>query len=138
MTVFQRSAPYVVPKPDQAYGPRHHALFRRLPRTHRGAPHGLLADREAQRRPRWRLRLTRPLLAAVRGAFRLQLRRQVRDPALRRKLVPDYPIGCKRLLFSNDWYPALDRDHVDVVTDRVIEIDRPACAPPTARCTRPT
>ena len=40
-----------------------------------------------------------------------------KDAALRRKLVPDYPIGCKRVLFSNDWYPALDRDHVDVVTD---------------------
>lgn len=124
MTVFQRSAPYVVPKPDQAYGPRHHALFRRLPRTQ-------LAERRTVFWLTEKLnaalggdsRLTRPLLAAVRGAFRLQLRRQVRDPELRRKLVPDYPIGCKRLLFSNDWYPALARDHVDVVTDRVTSIE---------------
>ena len=56
-------------------------------------------------------------MATIRASWRLQLRRQVKDPALRRKLVPDYPIGCKRVLFSNDWYPALDRDHVDVVTD---------------------
>src|SRR6478609_1563744 len=124
MTVLQRSAPYVVPKPDQAYGPRHHALFRRLPRTQ-------LAERRTVFWLTEKLnaalggdsRLSRPLLAAVRGAFRLQLRRQVRDPSLRRKLVPDYPIGCKRLLFSNDWYPALDRDHVDVVTDRVTSIE---------------
>src|SRR6476659_2145064 len=124
MTIFQRSAPYVVPKPDQAYGPRHHALFRRLPRTQ-------LAERRTVFWLTEKLnaalggdsRLTRPLLAAVRGAFRLQLRRHVRDPSLRRKLAPDYPIGCKRLLFSNDWYPALDRDHVDVGTDRVTAIE---------------
>jgi len=36
--------------------------------------------------------------------------------------VPDYPIGCKRILFSNDWYPALARDHVEVVTEAVTEI----------------
>jgi len=124
LTVFQRSAPYVVPKPDQAYGPRHHALFRRLPWTQ-------LAERRSVFWLTERLNgalgggspLSRPLLAGVRGAFRVQLRRQVRDPELRRKLIPDYPIGCKRLLFSNDWYPALDRDHVDVVTERVTGIE---------------
>jgi hypothetical protein len=62
-------------------------------------------------------------VAALRATWRLQLRLQVRDPELRRKLVPDYPIGCKRLLFSNDWYPALDRDHVDVVTDRITGVE---------------
>ena len=44
------------------------------------------------------------------GAFRLHLRRQVTERELRRKLTPDYPIGCKRVLFSNDWYPALTRN----------------------------
>ena len=47
----------------------------------------------------------------------------MKDRALRRKLVPDYPIGCKRVLFSNDWYPALDRDHVDVVTTSITRIE---------------
>jgi len=37
--------------------------------------------------------------------------------------VPDYPLGCKRLLFSNDWYPALDRDHVEVVSERVTAVE---------------
>jgi cation diffusion facilitator CzcD-associated flavoprotein CzcO len=46
----------------------------------------------------------------------------VRDPGLRAKLKPDYPIGCKRLLFSNDWYPALVQPNVDVVTDAVVEV----------------
>jgi cation diffusion facilitator CzcD-associated flavoprotein CzcO len=47
----------------------------------------------------------------------------VKDPALRAKLEPDYPIGCKRILFSSDWYPALDRDHVEVVTDAVASVE---------------
>ncbi|MCW2791927.1 MAG: dependent oxidoreductase [Nocardioides sp.] len=124
MTVFQRSAPYVVPKPDQAYSERHHRLFRRFPSTQ-------AAERRSVFWLTERLNgalggdspLTRPLLAAIRQAWRLTLRRQVPDPVLRRKLVPDYPLGCKRLLFSNDWYPALARDHVDVVTERVVGLE---------------
>ena len=63
--------------------------------------------------------MSKPLLATLRQAWKAQLRLQVKDPALRAKLEPDYPIGCKRILFSNDWYPALARDHVEVVTDAV-------------------
>ncbi|WP_460822139.1 flavin-containing monooxygenase [Nocardioides ungokensis] len=124
MTVFQRSAPYVVPKPDQAYGPRHHALFRRRPWTQLAERRSVFWVTEklnaALGGDSW---LSTPLPALLRATFRLQLRTQVRDPALRRKLVPDYPIGCKRLLFSNDWYPALSRDHVDVVTEGISRIE---------------
>lgn len=124
MTVFQRSAPYVVPKPDQAYRERHHRLFRRHP--------GLVG---AERRAWFWLTerfnaalsgdspLSRPLPAALRLAWRAHLRRQVPDAGLRARLVPDYPLGCKRLLFSNDWYPALARDHVDVVDEAVAGIE---------------
>lgn len=124
MTVFQRSAPYVVPKPDQAYSERHHRLFRRFPTT-------LAAERRSVFWLTERLNgalggdspLTRPLLAALRTVWRLTLRRQVSDPALRRKLEPDYALGCKRLLFSNEWYPALTREHVDVVTGHVVGLE---------------
>ncbi len=124
VTVFQRSAPYVVAKPDQEYRPRHHRAFARVP--------SLLS---AERRfvfwltERMNGAITgemtgsRAFMATVRASWRLQLRRQVKDAALRRKLVPDYPIGCKRVLFSNDWYPALDRDHVDVVTSPITGIE---------------
>ena len=124
MTVFQRSAPYVVPKPDQEYGPRYRRAFEQRPRT-------LALERDAVFWFSERLNsalgghavASRPTLAALRLLWRAQLRRQVRDPGLRRRLVPDYPIGCKRLLFSNDWYPALDRDHVEVVTEAVQRVE---------------
>ncbi len=67
--------------------------------------------------------ISTPVLNTLRLSWKAQLRRQVRDPALRKKLQPNYPIGCKRILFSNDWYPALTRDHVDVVNDAISAIE---------------
>ena len=55
----------------------------------------------------------------------LNIAKGINDPELRAKVTPDFEIGCKRILISNDWYPALDRDDVDLVTDR-IEQDHPA------------
>src|SRR5687768_7087033 len=52
------------------------------------------------------------------------LHKQVQDPELRRKLTPDYVMGCKRILISNDYYPALTRANVEVVTDGIREITR--------------
>ncbi len=124
MTVFQRSAPYVIAKPDQGYSERHHRVFKRFPSIQR-------AERRAwfwlTERFNGTLEgtspITRPLLGAIRAAWRLQVRVQVKDRSLRKRLVPDFPVGCKRLLFSNAWYPALDRDHVEVVTDRVTGLE---------------
>ncbi len=121
LTLFQRSAPYVLPKPDRAYTALHHRAFDRFPRSQRFG-----------RRLTWEVSelfnrslvtggnaLDRVLLAA----WRAQLRRQVRDPALRARLRPDYPLGCKRVLFGNDWYPALARDHVTVVADAIASVE---------------
>jgi len=52
----------------------------------------------------------------LRGISRAQLRLQVPEPALRARLTPDYPIGCKRVLFTNDWLPAMRRPDVSLVT----------------------
>lgn len=124
LTIFQRSAPYVVPKPDQAYRALHHRLFERVPLA-------LTAERVSWLWLTERFNgaltggspISGPLLRTIERVWRATLRRQVRDPELRARLVPDYPLGCKRLLFSNDWYPALAREHVDVVTERVERIE---------------
>jgi cation diffusion facilitator CzcD-associated flavoprotein CzcO len=119
VTVFQRSAPFVVPKPDRAYRALHHRAFRSLPRTQ-----GL--GRETTRALSELLNETlaedTAFTKAFVAAFRLHLWHQVRDPGLRARLLPDYPVGCKRLLFSNDWYPALTQPNVEVVADRIAEV----------------
>jgi cation diffusion facilitator CzcD-associated flavoprotein CzcO/acetyl esterase/lipase len=119
MTVFQRSAPYLIPKPDRPYGARHHALFRALP-AWRTLSRGFWAaffETGA-------LGLTTVRAAAVpfRLAFRGLLRAQVPDADLRARLAPDYPIGCKRILISSDYYRALARPHVEVVTAGISEV----------------
>ena len=119
VTVFQRSAPYVVPKVDRAYTDTHHAAFRRVP--------GFAA---AMRTSIWELTellgvaLTKvaPLARALQVLASANLKRHIKDPALRAKVTPDYPIGCKRVLFSSAWYPALASDNVDVETDAVDEV----------------
>ena len=125
MTVFQRHAPYVVSKPDVEYPARHHRLVGRYPRllgTERRSVFRLTELlNSALEGESWATR--KPVLKGLENAWRLQLRSQVKDKVLREKLRPDYPIGCKRILFSNAWYPALARDHVDVVTEAVAAVE---------------
>jgi cation diffusion facilitator CzcD-associated flavoprotein CzcO len=118
LTVFQRTAHWVLPKADRPLGRRAQAIFRRYPVTQRALRGGIYGAAEilgvATRNPR--------LLAPLQAAGLRHLRRSVPDPELRRILTPDYTIGCKRLLFSNDWYQALCRPNVDVVPHAVEEV----------------
>jgi cation diffusion facilitator CzcD-associated flavoprotein CzcO len=120
VTVFQRSAPYVVPKPDRGYGALHRRAFRRLPATQ---SFGRELTRTLSEQLNHALAEQTAFTKTFALAFHLHLRRQVKEPALRARLVPDYPVGCKRLLFSNDWYPALTQPNVDVVTDDIATVD---------------
>lgn len=119
VTVFQRSAPYIVPKPDRAYTAAHHAAFAKAP-GFAAAMRGLIWEISEF----FGLALTKvaPLARLVGVAASLNLKRHIKDPVLRAKLTPDYPIGCKRVLFSNDWYPALASDNVDVQTGAITEV----------------
>jgi len=110
--VFQRSAPYVVPRPDKAWKPWQRRLMQRFPVLQKLDRARIYAALEA-RVPGFTFL---PFLMKVYAwRFHRLLRKQVRDPELRRKLTPDYPLGCKRVLLANDYYPALVRDHVEVI-----------------------
>ncbi|HEY0697188.1 MAG TPA: NAD(P)/FAD-dependent oxidoreductase [Micromonospora sp.] len=109
--VFQRTAPWVLPRGDRAIGRSTHTLYRRVPAARRLARAWLYWTRElsatAFLRP--------PLMRIGELAARRHLRRSVADPALRAALTPDYTMGCKRVLLSDDYYPALTRDNVELV-----------------------
>ncbi|MCU1691639.1 MAG: hypothetical protein JWM64_730 [Frankiales bacterium] len=116
LTVFQRSAPYVIHKPDRAYGPRTHALLARSPLVLKADRLRTFVTNEARSlgfntEPR--------LMKGHALRFRRFLAKQVPDPGLRAALTPADPIGCKRILQSDDWYPALQLPHVDLVTSPV-------------------
>src|SRR3984957_13011813 len=89
-----------------------------LPHVQREAGHVILF----QRTPPWVFpHRNRPTRGYERLAFRY-LARQVADPELRAKLTPTYTPGCKRLLQSNDYYPALQRPNVSVEVEKIIEV----------------
>lgn len=119
VTVFQRSAPYIIPKPDRAYTRAHHAAFAKAP-GFAAAMRGLIWEISEF----FGLALTRvaPLARLIGIVASANIKRHIKDPVLRAKVTPDYPIGCKRVLFSNDWYPALASDNVDVQTEAISEV----------------
>jgi cation diffusion facilitator CzcD-associated flavoprotein CzcO len=119
LTVFQRSAPYIMRKNDTRYRRWHHKLFQHLPATQLiGRLRIWLVTECATFAMTAHPLFTKPF--EIRTA---QLRRrQVKDPELRAKLKPGYPLGCKRILFTNDYLPALTRPNVRVETSRISEI----------------
>ena len=62
------------------------------------------------------------LAAPARRAAMANLRSAIDDPVLRQRLTPHYRIGCKRILISDDYYPALTRDNVDLVTEPIARV----------------
>jgi cation diffusion facilitator CzcD-associated flavoprotein CzcO len=117
--VFQRTPPWVIPHLDHAVRPRVRALYERLPALQRVSRAGIHAMRETMVPG---LTRDRRLLKAMELNARLHLRRQVSDPELRRRLTPDYEVGCKRIVLSNDWYPALQAPNVELVSSGVEEV----------------
>ena len=111
MAVFQRTAPWVLPKLDAPVSRAWQERFRRHPVTQRALRALLYAQFEflnwSLNVPRLRKRLEK---AAIGNAFR-----SIKDEALRAKVVPDYAIGCKRVLQSNTWYRALAQPNVSVL-----------------------
>ena len=122
LTVFQRSPNWVLPRKDRLYKPRTHRLLTRYPalaRLFHGAQWFIFG--EMQLTPL--MKQVRPVQALARWKSLAHLRRQVKDTALRDKLVPTYPIGAKRVLFNDDYYPALARPNVRLVTERIERVE---------------
>lgn len=118
--VFQRTPPWVIPRLDHRITPVEHWVLRWIPFSSALVRTLLYWALEVRvvgfRRPR--------LMQAASRLARWHLGRQVPDPELRAKLTPDYTLGCKRILVSDDYYPALTRPNVEVITDGAREVRR--------------
>ncbi|MBS3803804.1 MAG: NAD(P)/FAD-dependent oxidoreductase [Oleiphilaceae bacterium] len=119
LDVYQRTPPWILPKPDRAISTLERALFRRLPpvlKALRNRIYWMLEARGAG------FVLDRRLLKLGELQSRRHIRSQISDRALRRKVTPSYEFGCKRVLLSNNYYPALTRPHVNLLTDGADEV----------------
>ena len=118
-TVFQLDAPHVIPKPDRPYGSSLRAAFRRVPgllRLNRAATY-LQYEVRAVGFTRWQ-----GLMRLIDGTARRHLRRQVPDPVLREALAPQGAPGCKRILLSNDYYPAMTAPAASLVRSPIARV----------------
>jgi cyclohexanone monooxygenase len=121
VTMFQRTAQWVLPLPNPAVTPEERQRLEQDPAA-LAAEYDRLND-EA----------TGKFAAAIVGenpsAYRTMTRlcgeylATVRDPELRVRLTPDYPVGCKRLVMSDSFYEAIQRDNATLVTNRIAQVE---------------
>lgn len=114
--VFQRTPPWVVPHSSRPISDLERRLYRTVPALQRLVRGAVYATREAlvlgfAKNPR--------LMRVIERTARRHIDRAIEDPELRAKVTPDYTIGCKRILPSNDWYRALAQSNVELVTDPI-------------------
>ena len=119
LTVVQRTPPWVVPHNDRPITDVEHRVYERVPFLQKLARSGVYWGRELLVPA---LAYKPQLMKVVERVARRHIAKLVPDKALREQVTPDYTIGCKRILPSNKWYPALGEDNVDLVTSGVTEI----------------
>ena len=121
LTVLQRSAPYILPRPDRPYSESEKQLFRKDPDSMSALRHSLFWGNEynfAQRR-----NLQSQIERVKKNCLKF-LKHQISDPELQQKLTPNYEAGCKRLLLSNDYYPTFLKAHVTLEDSALAEVTK--------------
>ncbi|NUS42194.1 MAG: NAD(P)/FAD-dependent oxidoreductase [Mycobacteriaceae bacterium] len=119
MDVYQRTAPWVLPRLMRPYSRPERLACEHIPGLQRLWRGAIYANRELFVLGQAKYPRMQVLFELIAKA---KMRLEVRDPQLRRALTPRYRLGCKRMLISNDYYPALGRDNVDLVADGIKEI----------------
>jgi cation diffusion facilitator CzcD-associated flavoprotein CzcO len=120
MHVFQRTPPWIMPHPDRPISRTERRVYRVVPAAQRLMRAGIYWARETFVFGF----LHRRLMQLPERIARRHLRSQVPERGLRAKLEPDYAIGCKRILISNDFYPTLSEPNVEVVSESIREVRR--------------
>ena len=119
LTLFQRTPAWILPHPNRSLTRAEHWLARHVPGFERLRRLGIYLSREMLVLG---LTVDPRYIALLEAVARRHLHAQVSDPQLRERLTPHYRLGCKRLLISNDFYPALTQPNAELVTERLVEV----------------
>ncbi|MEV0059496.1 NAD(P)/FAD-dependent oxidoreductase [Nocardia sp. NPDC050718] len=119
LDLYQRTAPWLLPRMDRPYFLPERLAFKYIPGVQRLSRAAIYAARETQVVG---LAKYPALMKIFETISRGKLLAEVRDPVKRAKVTPNYRIGCKRMLISNEYYPAIDRDNVEVITEGITEV----------------
>jgi cation diffusion facilitator CzcD-associated flavoprotein CzcO len=117
--VYQRTPPYVLPKLDRPYRVAEQVFYDRVPAVRKADRLRIFLYGELLTSG---FVLSQKMLAGPMQLWRRQLNAQIADPELRAKCVPDYVMGCKRVVFSTEWYRTLARPNVELVTEPIERI----------------
>ena len=118
LLLFQRTPPWILPRRERALRGWERRLFHAVPAAQRAVRSAIYLNREMLATA-----FVHPAMMGLMQAMaKMHLRSTVKDPALREKLTPSYTMGCKRLLTSDNYYPALTRENVEVVTEPIAEV----------------
>ncbi|MDN5895963.1 MAG: NAD(P)/FAD-dependent oxidoreductase [Nocardioides sp.] len=116
LDVHQRTPPWVIPRNDRRYTGIEKFGFRHVPLMQKAYRTAIYWGRECYV-PAFTMNPKLALPAKM--LARANIAKAIKDPELRRKVTPDYEIGCKRILISNTYYPALAAEHVDLVDEPI-------------------
>ncbi|MGW6375844.1 flavin-containing monooxygenase [Rhodococcus sp. NPDC055112] len=119
LDVYQRTAPWVLPRADREYTTLEKLAFKYVPGFQKLSRTGIYWMRETQVVG---LAKAPIFMKPLQFAAERHLRMQIKDRDLRKKVTPNFQIGCKRMLISNNYYPALAQPNVDLVTDGIAEV----------------
>ena len=119
LQVFQRTPPWVLARQDIAIPAPLRRTFKAVPLTARASREAIYWALEARA---FGFAVHPKLMAPLEQMARRRIRKQITDPALRAQVTPDYTIGCKRILLSSDYYPALQRPNVELITEKITGI----------------
>lgn len=114
--LMQRTAPWVLPKPDGPFSTRQNVMFEKIPFVQRMNREFIYYLNEAQLVG---MKYEKRILKLGEMLGKYHINKYIKDEALRKKLTPNFSLGCKRVLLSNNYYPALAQNNVDVVTDGI-------------------
>jgi cation diffusion facilitator CzcD-associated flavoprotein CzcO len=116
--VLQRTAPWVIPHRNRPMKRWERAIYRLFPPAQLAMRAGIYWARESFVL-QFRHRAIGKLLERI---PMMHMNKQIKDPELRKRLTPDYSIGCKRILPTDEWYPALAQPNVEVITGGLTEV----------------
>ena len=119
LDVYQRTAPWILPRSDRPYHRLEQLAYRTVPGLQRLVRAAIYGVRETQVMG---LAKNQRFMLPLRLAGKRHIASAIKDPELRRKVTPNFEVGCKRILISNGWYPAIARDDVELVTDGIAEV----------------
>lgn len=117
--VYQRTPNWIIPRNERRFSRLEKEVFRRVPLAQRAVRAAVYATLEGRVPAFNRFPV---LLKAVEAQGKANIAKAITEPELRAKVTPAYRAGCKRILVSNKWYPAIASDNVELITDGIAEI----------------